>query len=164
MPLTEEQARARAEAQVRAYCGWIIAPSTTETLVLDGDRSGLLLLPTLRLTALVALTVDGTTVDVADVEWSSIGVVRWPCGDTWVPSTSKLRGITVQFTHGYDEWPLDLAGVVDRLTTRATTDPGIYVQVGQVRTATGSDGLPVGGELTDLDRSVLDRYRLPPRP
>lgn len=163
MPLSPEVARARAEAQVRAYCGWIVAPSTTETLVLDGDRSGVLLLPTLRLTDLAALTVDGTTVDLTDVEWSSVGVVRWPC-TTWLPSTRKLRGITVQITHGYDEWPLDLAGVLDRLTTRATSDPGIYVQVGQVRTATGNDGLPVGGELTDLDRSVLDRYRLPPRP
>lgn len=165
MPISDQQARARAEAQVRAYCGWIVAPSTTETLVSDGDGSGVLLLPTLHLTDLLSLTVDGTVVDPATVEWSTAGVVRWPSSCwSYGPSTRKLRGISAEVEHGYAEWPLDLAGVLDRLTTRATTDPGVFVQVGQVRVATGNDGLPVGGELTDLDRAVLNRYRLPPRP
>lgn len=62
--------------------------------------------------------------------------------------------------------PLDVTAVVERLAARAVdaSSTGLLVQVGQVRVATDSDGLPFGAHLTELDRHVLNRYKLPPRP
>lgn len=159
MALTEEQATARAEAEVQGYCGWHIAPQLRETLTLDGDGSGVLFLPTLHLVELHSVSVNGTPVeDLEDVEWSTSGVLR--C----LPRTTRLRGVQVEVTHGYESWPVDVQAVVDRLAQRTTSDPGNLVQVGQVRVATAKDGLPLAGTITDVDRFTLDRYQLPPRP
>lgn len=159
MTLSDADARLRAEAEVRAYCGWHVAPSRRESITLDGDDSGVLLLPTLRMTALHSLSVRGASVNVDDelvVEWSTSGVVR--CSTR----TASMRGVVVELTHGFDDWPLEVLSVIDRLTQRALDDPGALVQVGAVRYATSSDGLPIVG-LTELDKLVIDRYRLPSR-
>lgn len=160
MALSEVEAKARAEAEVVAYCGWHIAPTRTDELVVDSNGADALLLPTLRMTELDELSVDDSPVDVSSVEWSEAGFVRrdaaWP---------NKLRGVAVTFTHGYATMPLDVTAVIERLTARVleAQGQGLLVQVGQVRVATDSDGLPYSG-LAELDRIVLDRYRLPPRP
>lgn len=162
MPLTSEQAAARALAEVQAYCGWHISPSRTETLSLDGSGATVQPLPTLRMTALVSLSVDDEIVDTASVEWSEAGFIRRDAA--W---TSRLRGVVVEITHGYATMPLDVQAVIDRLAARhleADTMSSMLVQVGQVRAAVGGDGLPASAVLTELDRHVLDRYRLPPRP
>lgn len=161
MALSEADARARAEAEVVGYCGWHIAPSRTDELVIDSNGADVLMLPTLRMTALVELSVDDELVDLTTVEWSEAGFIRrdaaWP---------TKLRGVSVEFTHGYDTMPLDVTAVIDRLTARAldAQSMGSLVQVGQVRVATDSEGVPFGAQLTELDRHVLNRYKLPPRP
>ena len=49
-------------AEVRAYCGWHIAPVVTETLTLDGPGGHLLVLPTLRLVDLLSVTNEGHAV------------------------------------------------------------------------------------------------------
>lgn len=161
MPLSEADARARAEAEVRAYCGWHIAPSQRETLVVDGDDASSIMLPTLMLTDVHALSVDQSDVPLADVEWSASGFVRAQ-GRT----SQRLRSISADVTHGYEAMPLDVEAVIERLAERAvdTAGMGQLVQVGQVRVATASDGLPATGILSELERWVLDRYRLPPRP
>lgn len=171
MALTEEEARAQAEAEVRAYCGWHITPVVTETLVADGSGNRAQMLPTLRLVSVAAVTNDGDALTIglgpnSDVEWSRNGYLRF---NTWCSKrafTSHLRGVTADVTHGYADWPADVLAVVRRLTQRALDSDGVGIlaQVGQVRYATGTDGLPATGTLTDLDRNVLDRYRLPPWP
>lgn len=161
MPLTEADARARAEAEVRAYCGWHIAPEQRETFVLDGSDADAQMLPTLKLVDVHTLALDGAPHDVETLEWSTAGYLRltgrFP---------ARLRSISVDITHGYETMPLDVQAVVDRLTDRAVDNAGMgqLVQVGQVRVALGADGLPAASTLTELDRFVLDRYRLPPRP
>lgn len=157
--LTEQDARARAEAEVRAFCGWHIAPEQTDELTVDGSGACVQPLPTLRLNTLDALVVDGDAADLGGVEWSQAGFLRraaaFPDG---------LRSVTATISHGYAAMPLDVQAVIDRLVERGVETIGALVQVGQVRYATGSDGLPAAATLTDLDRAVLDRYRLPPRP
>lgn len=160
MPLTPAEATARAEAEVRAYCGWHIAPEKTETLTLDGPGGTLLVLPSLRVSAVTSLADNGTQLDPAGFAWSAAGVVR-RTGNTWAEA---LRGITVTLTHGYPDMPLDVTAVIERLAARAQDGPSLYSQVGAVSYASGEDGLPASGSLTLLDRMVLDRYRLPPRP
>lgn len=149
-------------AAVQAYCGWIIAPSTIEDVVFDATCSTVLRLPTLYLTALNSLTIDGVTIDVADttqVEWSQSGYLRRSAG-----FGTLLRGVAVNMTHGYVDFPGDIWAVIERVTARSQTNAEQLVQVGQVRLATGPDGAPLGTSLTEGDRAVLSHYRLPPRP
>lgn len=168
MALNDEQARDRAEAEVRAYCGWHVAPSRQEVLTVDGQDSRVVFLPTLRLTGLLSLSVNGDVLDLAGVEWSTTGQLRWgriPTPTGWdgylrVPQ-GRLGGVVAEVVHGWDEWPLDVLSVIDRLASRTLSDPGNLVQVGGVRVGTGADGLPLGGSLTRVDRDVLDRYRIP---
>ncbi|MFF1820390.1 hypothetical protein ACFVWG_24000 [Kribbella sp. NPDC058245] len=160
MPLTPAEATARAEADVRAYCGWHIAPAKTETLTLDGPGGALLVLPSLRVSSVASVTDNATQLDPAGFAWSAAGVVRLT-GRAW---TEALRGVTVTLTHGYAEMPLDVTAVIERLAARAVDGSSLYSQVGAVAYASGEDGLPASGSLTTLDRMVLDRYRLPPRP
>lgn len=162
MPLTTEQARAQVEAEVRAYCGWHVAPAQTEDLVVDGSEARVQTLPTLRLTAVHSITVDDTVVDLGTVEWSGAGFLRR--STAW---HSRLGGVVVNVTHGYEEWPLDVQAVLERMTSRAVelSDASqLLSQVGQVRYAVGVEGLRNVGLLSEVDMWVLDRYRLPPRP
>jgi hypothetical protein len=161
MALSEADAQARALAEVQAYCGWHIAPSETETITVDGSGSNVQPLPTLRMTDLLSLSVDGLPVDLTQIEWSEAGFIR--CD---VAQTDRLRGVVVEITHGYDAMPLDVQAVVDRFASRLIESDQMstmLAQVGQVRVALGRDGLPASAALTELDRLVLDRYRLPPR-
>jgi hypothetical protein len=158
LALSSAEARERAEAEVRSYCGWHVAPTQRETFVVHGDGVHIAMLPSLRVTQLHALRVNGRDYDAAAIEWAGSGIIR-------LASTStKLRGVEVEVTHGFDDWPLEVLAVIERLAQRAEDDPGALVQVGQVRYATGADGLPISATLTELDKLVLDRYRLPSRP
>lgn len=168
MPLSQADATARAEAEVRAYCGWHIAPQREDTLTLDGPGGPLLVLPSLHVVSVASVAENGTEVDPEGYAWSAAGVVRrtssslsWSSTGGW---TDTYRGIVVTLTHGYADMPLDVQSVIDRLAARSVDDPSQYSQVGSVAYATGADGLPASGSLTALDRAVLDRYRLPPRP
>jgi hypothetical protein len=168
VPLSQADATERAAAEVRAYCGWHIAPQRDETLTLDGPGGPLLVLPSLHVVSVASVAESGTELDPVGYAWSAAGVIRrtsstfpWSRCSGW---TDALRGVEVTLTHGYEEMPLDVTAVIERLAARAMDGAGIYSQVGAVTYATGQDGLPASGSLTTLDRLVLDRYRLPPRP
>jgi hypothetical protein len=149
-----------AQALVTAYCGWHIAPGVSETLTLDGTGSGTMLVPSLHITSLTEVTNEGITLDPVTYDWSAAGIIELRCGRF----THRLRGVTVTLTHGYPNMPADVQAVIDRIDARGTDDPGVLAQVGQVRYATTASGTAVGASLTDLDRAILDRYKLPPRP
>lgn len=168
MPLSQADATARAEAEVRAYCGWHIAPQREDTLTLDGPGGPLLVLPSLHVVSVASVAENGTELAPEGYAWSAAGVLRrtssaysWGSCGGW---TDEFRAVVVTLTHGYAEMPLDVQAVIDRLASRSMADPSQYSQVGAVAYATGADGLPASGSLTELDRMVLDRYRLPPRP
>lgn len=170
--VSEQEARTRAEALVRAHCGWWVAPGKRETLrVLHPGGSGAVLLPTLHVRDLHSLTFDGEVVDTSSTRWDQTGVLYT---DQTVPTSWGTWGtlyrpghvivVEAEVTHGYEEWPAELLGVIEALTQRFAAPPSQYVQVGQVRMATGSDGQPLGGTLSAADRDLLNLYRLPPRP
>ena len=168
--VSEEDARTRAEALVRAYCGWSVAPQKREVLRVTDQGGGALLLPSLHVTDLHSLTIDGEPVDSSNLRWSTNGVVHlhrgvtasWAWGGRW--NVNGVSTIEADVTHGYQVWPAELLGVVEALASRSQVTPSQYVQVGQVRVATGSDGQPLGGALSLNDRDLLNLYRLPPRP
>lgn len=167
---------------VRAYCGWHIAPSRQETLTLDGPGGNVLVLPSLHVTDLASVTEDGTTLDPAtDYTWSAKGIVQrqWPVS-TWPHATwsypwdstyalpwwtTTLRGLAVELTHGYEDWPLDLAGVIELVGARIEANPlGLEAQaVGPFseKYAAGANG---AGFFTGGDLAALAPYRLPGRP
>lgn len=148
---------ADAEAAVRAYCGWHIAPNREDTDTFRSHGGPVLLLKSLHVTAVASVTIGGAAIDAASYEWYPNGVLRraagWPVGK-----------VEVTFTHGYDvEDIADLYRIVRTLAARGGTAGG-YVQVGAVRVATDASGAPLGGALSSSDMATLDRYLLPPRP
>lgn len=145
-------------AAARAYCGWHVTPVVEDAeITLDGPGGRLLVLPTLALLDLGAVTEDGAALDVTTLEWSARGLIRKPAGYSW---TEKFRGITVTVDHGY--------------ATAADFDAVVLTAIDRDAFASGSDVLPrvvgpfqydttssqPGAVFSDAERSVLDRYAL----
>lgn len=147
----DSEAWDRACDAVRAYCGWHIAPSVEEDVVLDGSGTQVVMLPTLRLTALTDVTDDTTAVD--SPEWSSAGMVRKSTYGYW---SWKFHSFTATMTHGYDECPGELLGIIAEAASRGVAGVAA-TQVGQVRIESGSGST---GFMMD-QQAILDRYRIP---
>lgn len=101
-----------AAAALRARAQWHIAPEVTETLTLDHDGSGVVLLPSLRVVDVVSVTnlAGPTPVVLTGWRWSKAGMLagRFPAG---------FRVLQVVLTHGYPECPQDLLpAIVDQVT------------------------------------------------
>ena len=162
-----------AEALVREYCGWHIAPSRTETVTVDGTGSTLVGLPTMWLTDLTAVTEDGNPVDLSTVMWSVDGILEkraWASwtGSAWWPWTTTRRGITATITHGHASCPLWLVTLVCALAGRS-----LQATVGVRSESSGGESVTwdvpafgLGGSLVllDADRRMLDRLRIFNRP
>lgn len=150
---TGSDAEKGACAFIRAYCGWHIAPSAAEVLTVDGPGQRFLGLPSMRVTAVTSIVQDGTMLlENVDYEWSASGYLNHR--RCW---TSKLRGVVVSLTHGYDACPADLVQVIGRLEksgqfvgfTSAAVN-GVAVSL-----AVGADGLD------PFVATILDHYRIP---
>lgn len=132
---------------VREYCGWHIAPVLTETVVLDGPGCDILTLPTQCLVGIEDVTNDGSPIDVASGDWSRAGIVR----GRW---TDKFRGVMASITHGYEDWPADLLGVLVELATESGQAP-----VSQVTNRAYQLSFDVKSE-AEHRRGVIENYRL----
>ena len=147
-----------AEAVVRKYCGWHVAPVIIEDLVLDGSGTGSLFIKSLRVVDITAAEVDGTVVDPATLEWSEAGFVRtsgvWP---------DKLRSVKLTVEHGFEEVP-DVSQIVRDIADRAAASPGGVVreQAGTVSIGFSmvAQGVSGGVVLMDHERRMLDKYRI----
>lgn len=159
-----------ATAIVRSYCGWHVSPSVTEDITIQ--RQAPLaptflaaFLPTLYVTDVSAVTVDGTELDALDWEWTENGLLLKSLSSGWpyTYTTSRLTTITVTLTHGYPAADVaDLTNVVLRLASQLKSTPGggFVRQVGQVVYATPTgDG---ASQLFDSEKAVLDKYRIVP--
>lgn len=145
-------------AAVRRYCGWHVSPVLTgDVVTLDGPGAALLVLPTLRMTALTKVVEDGVELDPATLAWSTRGLVRKKSGARW---SCEYGAITVTFTHGFTEdEAADWQGAVQKVAARnariAANDP---IAVGPFRWADNSSA--AGSAFTDAERATLDLYRL----
>jgi hypothetical protein len=160
---TEDDRLLQAEALVRSYCGWHIAPSRVDAVeTLRGYGAQPLLLASLNVTAVASVVDDGTTLaPTDDYTWQSNGVILragfWGTGD-----------VVVTYTHGYDDPPPEVTAVVQAVAQRAVSNPGSLVRVqkgpfADTYSQTGfNQSLPMA--LLDAEKSILDRYRIPPRP
>lgn len=147
----------QAEATVRAHCGWHIAPPRTETLVLDGSASPVLTLPTLHLTDVSAVAVDGVAL-IAGTEfaWSSSGYLLRLAEAVW---PWKPRSIVVTITHGHPTAPPEVASVVQAIAARMGSNTA-----GLASKTAGPFSETYATEMFGYERAALDRHRLPARP
>lgn len=166
-----------AQAVMVAYCGWDpTTPVVGQTVNLDGNDTNLLVLPSLYVTAVTAVTVTdqlGTvyqaTIDQPgtqggqDVGWSVNGCLIW---HPWMLSMYSVwpageQNVAVTYSGGYSSIPADLAAVLASLTTRMP-----QIQSGATSKRLGSATLSyaaavAAGGLLLVEQMVLDKYRLP---
>lgn len=122
------QALDAAAAAVRSYCGWHITPSVTETVEVWSPDGRSLFLQTLALTAVASVVQDGTTLDSSECTFDSYGHIKRTSGSRFSTSTR----VTVEFTHGYADWPDDAKDVVLAMAQRSISDTrGIVARPGQ---------------------------------
>lgn len=157
-PDRETDYLAAAEAQVRSYCGWHIAPVVIQDLVLDGTGTKSLFVRTLKLVTVTAAEVDGEIIDPTTLEWSEAGFIRAP--GIWV---DKLRSVKLTISHGFESVP-DVAEIIRSIAGRAAASPGGVVreQAGSVSIGFSmvAQGVSGGVVLMDHERRILDRYRI----
>lgn len=157
---TEAERLMQAEALVREFCGWHIAPSRTVTVELVSAGGTALLLPSLEVTAVTAVRdVDGDTPETLTgwkvrrfgILYRSLG---WPTG----------HEIEVDLTHGFTAAPAEVQGVVQAVAQRAVNNPGSKPreQVGPFGDTYSQAGFNQAPALTllDAEKMILGRYRL----
>jgi hypothetical protein len=151
------------QAAIRSYCGWHIAGTLTESVILDGHGSSHLWLPSLHVTAVEEVTDSETDLTTDDYDWSAIGYLERR-GAYW---STRPRQIEVTFTHGYPVVPPEVIGVAAAIAARAVASPtgATDESAGAVRIAHATFGGGVSGgiALLEHERQILDRYKLPPR-
>lgn len=109
----------QAEASVRDFCGWHIAPERTETVTFGQPSGPRLMLPSLYVTAVSSVVVDGITLDAADYLAHQSGwIERVGYGTAWYGDV-----VTVTFTHGYVFPPANVTAAVQSLAQNAVGNP-----------------------------------------
>jgi hypothetical protein len=172
----------------RTYCGWHVTPVLTDDEVtLDGPGAPLLILPTMRLVELTAMTEQGVDVDLSFVYASARGSVRKMVGYPVNTSTSNdwwnwveyasptvypyfnydlelywaggYSTITATMTHGYDD-AVDWQSAVLSYLNRASMNPtGGEEIIGPFRLMPQT--ITAGGMFTAYEKPILDLYKLP---
>lgn len=178
-----------ANASVRAWCGWHVAPVITETLVLDGNGGTNLLLPTQRIRKVISAFIgDHDVTEYLRISeragvislglgwgpyftsdpwtWEGWGYPRWDGGWAVFPDALGILELTLE--HGYDlEDVPDVAQVIASVQARAASVPsGVVMQAvgpSSVRYAENSAGAAYTGSATPLmatEIGALAPYRL----
>lgn len=161
-----------AQAALVAYCGWDpTAQVTNASVVLSGNGSPSIFLPSLAVTAVSAVTItaaDGSTYAAQigaglDVSWRENGELRWlpTAGQPWTYWPEGLDNIAVTYSGGYSPIPADLTAALNSLSGRMPTIQGGLTSA-KIGTASVSYAAPLaaGGFLL-VEQMVFDRYRLP---
>lgn len=116
LTVTEEDRLLQAEATVRDYCGWHIAPSREQTVTFSAPTGPRLMLPSLYVTAVSSVLVDGVAqVEDTDFRVHQNGwVERLSVGSYWSGDV-----ISVTFTHGYATPPASVTAAVQTIAQNA---------------------------------------------
>ena len=112
-----QQALDAALAAVRAYCGWHIVPSISETVNVWSPGGQRLFLQTRNLTAVISVIQDGATVSASTYTFERRGVIRRTSG-----CFSLRTPAAANITHGYAELPADVKDVVLALAEQSISD------------------------------------------
>lgn len=151
---------------IRAYCGWHIAPKVTETITLDSDGQDAIVLPTLKLQDVTAVRY-----------WNGSEMAPlsgWDARTGWSSQRCSIfhpggfpkgrRALEVDIVHGYDSVPPELAKGITKLVTGPGPEdvaseslPGHAVTFRGSTTATATAAVLASS-------GALSRYKLGPRP
>lgn len=160
---TEDERLLQAEALVRSYCGWHIAPSREETVVLHSWGGSFVALPSLYVTEVASVVEEGTELALdVDYAWltPSSSLARYP----WRWDSD----VTVTFTHGYSAVPAEVTAIVQAIAQRAVDNPSSVLreQSGPFAVTYSQTGMnqTVVLSLLDAEKNILSRYRIPARP
>ena len=156
-----------------SICQWHIAPSITETQTVPIQPDGTIMLPTLYLTEVQSITIDGLELDQSTYQMHQAGYIRryrssyfqWPLWPIEADQPFReypsplAKHAVVTFTHGYPELPAAVKAVAFELATRAMEMPsGVATDL-----AAGPNTIklgPLGIVPTDEQRRRLGPYTL----
>lgn len=154
-----EYALRTASDMIRDYCGWVVAPLTTETLHLDGPDSRTLVLPTLNLVELVALAQNAIPVSLADVHPSRTGTVR-----SRTPFVDAYGHVAATIRHGLDPVPSPIVDLTLQMAARALGSPlGVVREqslVANITWSTTAAGVAGGTVIMEHEKATLAPYRI----
>ena len=148
-----------AQQSVRSYCGWHIAPNITQTLKLDSYGARTLLLPSMHVTNISSLLVNG--VEMKDsIDWGAAGTVRLREG--YFPDCPGAVQVTL--SHGFDAGEVaDVTSLILKLAQRGSTGPGVIGSQstnGSSVTFITAGGAPLSIPLLQIEKNALEPYRL----
>ena len=161
----------QAEAIIRAYCGWHIAPIQQETITCDQHHtSDTAYLPTMRIVGVhmvrnrthgnVWREIPLAEIGHSGVTYSRSGVLEWQCGRF----CRGLDALEVTLTHGFDPFDVpDVIAVAEAVAGRIENDNGVRSQSvnGASVSYFGSDsGEGRGAGLLASEKAILDKYKL----
>lgn len=152
-PDVADQAVQLASGAVRAYCQWDIT-ETTETLWAVGNGLPVLTLPTMMLSEVLNVEIDGEQLDLLDplaLTFSRTGQLFRALG--W-PKSAQIR---CDCRHGYDPVPDVLKLVTLELAARGINNPQGLLSAA-TSTVSRTFANANGPRLSELDQRLLDRY------
>ncbi|MGZ6800656.1 MAG: hypothetical protein ACXVGR_12610 [Mycobacteriaceae bacterium] len=158
---------------IRSFCQWHIAPSITVTDAVPISPDGTIMLPSLYVTAVQSVTIEGLELDPPTYHPHQAGYIRrykssyfqWPL---WPLESDQpfreypsalARHAEVTYTHGYAQLPTTVAAVGLELATRAMEMPsGVATEL-----AAGPNTIKLGAlgiVLSDDQRRRLGPFAL----
>lgn len=158
---------------IRNFCQWHIYPSLTVTQEVPIQPDGTIMLPSLYVTSVTSVTVDGLELDPTAYRWHQAGYIKrhhqayfqWPLYPLEAEQPFReypsplARYAEVTYTHGYSTLPPIVAAVGMELTTRALELPSGVAS----RISSGPysiDLVALGIVLTDDQRRRLGPFTL----
>lgn len=143
---------------VRAYTGQFLE-EVTETVTLTPDAWGQVRLPQRPVTAVTSVTVDGETVDADGYTWTPSGTLARVYG-YW------SRPVVVNYTHGYNPIPDDIAMVVAEMAVAGASSSSAPsgVKSESIGSYSVSYSDTQSSSVSAAHASILDRYKANGRP
>jgi hypothetical protein len=169
---------AAATAVVRTYTGQRLTAVAGDAVLLSGSR-GVLWLPELPVTAVSAVSVDGTALDEGAFAFEPSGrllrLEDWGDGLSHPWGWARgYRNVSVTYDHGYDPLPADLVDVCARVAARQylggkrsalvgpharESDYSTVYQAEDRMDSIGAYGPTSAPLLTGHEREILSAYR-----
>lgn len=160
-----------AQAVMVAYCDWDPTEVVTDqTVLLNGNGTSLLTLPSLYVTDVSAVVITdriGTVTTAVlspapvDVEWSEDGCLECTScvlGGIFPPGR---RNVAVTYSGGYDTIPATLQAALDSIAKRAPIASGGVQKRKLLSGEIAYSASVMAGELLITEQMILDQYRIP---
>lgn len=148
-----------AQRVIRNYCGWHVAPSTTETIKVDAYSGQTLTLPSKHVTSITSILINNEE-KLQDATWSTAGTIQF--SSNCLPDAPG--SVQVTLTHGYEpEEVPELIELIRVIAARAAQhQSGIASQSvnGSSISYQTYGGTTLGLQLLAIEKDMLNPYKL----